>query len=118
MVIMFLTSSSAAAATRFNEIINRFYNGFKHIGIVEHQHTFSADASSSGFTASGQGIVGGKHDAWARRSIDQNTFNSSESYTGYTNRAARIGQYMSMVSSYELSVGHTGVIGMLLKPGE
>jgi hypothetical protein len=116
LFIFFAVTTTAVAADRFTEIIYRFYQGFKHVGTVEHDHGFSADEGSVGFTALGQGLVGGSHHAWARKSSLQRTLNSAESYTAYTDRAAQIGQYMRIISGFELSRGHSGLSAIMLNP--
>lgn len=116
--VLTIFASSAIAASTFNEIIRRFYKGFKHIGTIEHEHFFSSDDGSAGFTAMGLGLAGGGHDAWSTRSENRRTFNSDETYMGYTARGALPELYMGIVSTYELTRGYSSTIGLLLKPNE
>ena len=113
LLLVFSISSNAAASGTIFNIIYDFYKSFKHEGTMDHEHSFSAAEGEIKFFAEGQGLAGGSHDARARETNTHSTLNSSETYTGYTDRIARSDQYVKLTSSYGLSRGYRGFSGVM-----
>jgi hypothetical protein len=118
LLLVFTFSSSAAASGTIFSILYDFYKGFKHVGTLDHEHSFSSAEGEIKFFAEGQGLVGGSHNARARDTNTYSKLNSSETYTGYTDRIARSDQYIKLTSSYGLSRGYKGFSGVMPNTNE
>ncbi len=118
LLLVFTFSSSAAASGTIFSILYDFYKSFKHVGTLDHEHSFSVAEGEIKFLTEGQGLAGGSHVARARDTNTYSTLNSSETYTGYTDRIARSDQYVKLTSSYGLSKGYKGFSGVMPNTNE
>ncbi len=118
MVLIFALNASAAAASPIVDLLSSYFRSFRHVGTVDHEHSFSSAEGAVRFAAEGQGLVGGSHDAWARDGRVQSILNSMETYICYTDRIAASDQHMRMISRYGLSRDNSAITGMMLKPNE
>lgn len=118
LLLVFTFSSTAAASGTIFNIIYDFFKSFKHVGTLDHEHSFSSAEGEIKFFAEGQGLAGGSHNARARETNTHSTLNSSETYTGYTDRIARTDQHIKLTSSYGLSRGYRGFSGVMPNTNE
>jgi len=118
VVFILMVKLSAALASPITDVKSSIQRAFRHIGSIEHEHSFSAVFGSVRFAAFGNGEVGGSQDAWARESLNRTILNSNEAYTGYTDRRATPDQYVQMGTRYGLARGYSSSISIIISPNQ
>lgn len=118
VIIIFIVNINVASANQLSDLLSSIYRGFRHVGLVRHEHSFSATEGAIRFVAIGQGVVGGSHDAWSRDSdsADRSMLNSFEYYRGVTERTAVPDQFMVIGNRYTIAIDHSALNAILIKP--